>query len=88
MKKDAVVADLEADHENLTKAEVAAADLEEISAQEKCTRQRVLNADRNVKFLLSQQKENQSFAKIAIEIEKVSKKSTVLIFFLFYLAFL
>ncbi len=39
---------------------------EEISGQGKCTRQYAQNADKNVKFLLSQQKASQFIAKNAL----------------------
>ena len=46
------------------------ADFEEISAlenQEKCIKQFVLNAEKNAKFLSSQQKASQFFARNVIE---------------------
>jgi len=41
--------------------------LDEISAQEKCIRQHVPNAGKNVKYHSNLQRENQSFAKNAIK---------------------
>jgi hypothetical protein len=46
---------------------------EEMTDQKKCTKQPAVTAEKNAMFLSNQQKEDQSFAKIAFRIIRNSK---------------